>query len=131
MSVTFKRIISCYLILAVFLIGIAPRVDAGFVPSEIINYSGYERSADIEKIQKVIETKIVSERLKQLGLNKEEIHLRLEQLSDKQLHNLAMQIDDLKVGQGDVFGIIIALLVIAILVVVLLKLTGHKVIITR
>jgi hypothetical protein len=131
MSITFKRIISCYLILAVFLIGIAPRVDAGFVPSEIINYNGYERSADIEKIQKVIETKIISERLKQLGLNKEEIYLRLEQLSDRQLHNLAMQIDDLKVGQGDVFGVIIALLVIAILVVVLLKLTGHKVIITK
>jgi hypothetical protein len=131
MSITFKRIISCYLILAVFLIGIVPRVDAGFVPSEIINYNGYERSADIEKIQKVIETKIISERLKQLGLNKEEIYLRLEQLSDRQLHNLAMQIDDLKVGQGDVFGVIIALLVIAILVVVLLKLTGHKVIITK
>jgi hypothetical protein len=40
-----------------------------------------------------------------------------------------MQIDNLKVAAGDAFGIIVALLVIAILVVILVMLLGHKVVI--
>lgn len=131
MSIPFMKTVTWYLIVAIFIIGIAPKIDAGFVPSEIIKNGNYDRNSDIEKIRKAIETKAISERLKQMGLTAEEIQLRLEQLSDSQLHDLAMQIDNLKIGQGDVFGIIIALLVIAILVVILLKLTGHKVIITK
>jgi len=123
--------ISWYLVVAMFIIGIAPRVDAGFSPSEIIALSQTDRAADITKIQKVLELKAVSERLTQLGLAQEEIKNRLDQLSDQQIHQAALQLDDLKVGQGDALGLIIALLVIAILLVILLNLTGRKVFITK
>ena len=123
--------ISWYLVVAMFIIGIAPRVDAGLAPSEIIALSQTDRAADMEKIQKVLELKAVSERLTQLGLAQEEIRNRLDQLSDQQIHQAALQLDDLKVGQGDALGLIIALLVIAILVVILLNITGRRVFITK
>jgi hypothetical protein len=128
--IPFIKQISWYLVVAMFIIGIAPKVDAGFAPSEIIPYAQADRNSDIDKIQKIIETKAVSTRLLQLGFTTEEVKNRLAQLSDQQLHQVASQLDDLKAG-GDVLGVIIALLVIAILVVILLNLTGHKVVITK
>ena len=121
MTIPFMKQISWYLVVAMFIIGIAPRVDAGLAPSEIIALSQTDRAADLAKIQKVLELKAVSERLTQLGLAQEEIKNRLDQLSDQQIHQAALQLDDLKVGQGDALGIIIALLVIAILLVILLN----------
>jgi hypothetical protein len=131
MKIPFMRYISWYLIVAMFLIGIAPRVDAGFAPSEIIALAKADREADLGKIQKALEIKAVSERLGQFGLTREEVQARLAQLNDRQLHQIALQLDDLRVGQDDILGIVIALLVIAILVVVVLRLTGHRVIITK
>jgi hypothetical protein len=49
-------------------------------------------------------------------------------MTDAQIHQLATNLDEVRVG-GDGLGVVIALLVIAILVVVLLQLTGHKVIV--
>ena len=131
MTIPFMKQISWYLVVAMFIIGIAPRVDAGLAPSEIIALSQTDRAADLAKIQKVLELKAVGERLTQLGLAQEEIKNRLDQLSDQQIHQAALQLDDLKVGQGDALGIIIALLVIAILIVILLNLTGRRVFITK
>lgn len=131
MKLPYIKEITWFLIIMMSILSIVPRVEAGFVPSEIIALTQTERNADLEKIQKVLEIKAISERLKQFGFTKEEIQMRLEQLSDQQIHQMALKLDELKVGQDDVLGVIIALLVIAILVVVLLNLTGHKVIITR
>jgi hypothetical protein len=131
MSIPFMKQISWYLFAAMFIIGIAPHADAGLAPSEIIALSQTDRVADLEKIQKVLELKAVSERLTQLGLAQEEIKNRLDRLSDQQIHQAALQLDDLKVGQGDALGLIIALLVIAILVVILLNITGRRVFITK
>ena len=131
MSIPFMKQISWYLVIAMFVIGIAPRVDAGLAPSEIIALSQTDRAADLEKIQKVLELKAVSQRMTQLGLAQKEIKSRLDQLSDQQIHQTAVQLDDLKVGQGDALGLVIALLVIAILLVILLNLTGRRVFITK
>jgi predicted flavoprotein YhiN len=122
--------VAWYLVVALFIISIVPRVDAGFAPSEIIDLKPEDRAAGIEKIQNVLETKAVSERLSQFGLNKDEITERLSQLSDEQIHQLALQLDDLRVGQ-DGAGVIIAVLVIIILIIVILQLTGHKIIVTK
>ncbi len=122
------RYIASYLAFAMFILGIVPRVDAGFIPSDIITYPQFDRTADLQKIQKVLETKMLTERLGDLGFTKDEIQKRLSQLNDEQIHNLALNLDQLKVG-GDGLGIVAALLVIALLVVALLYLTKHKVII--
>ena len=130
LRVPFMEHVAWYLVVAMVIISIAPRVEAGFAPSEIIDLKPEDRTADIEKIQNVLETKAVSERLSQFGLNQDEIAERLSQLSDEQIHQLALQLDDLRVGQ-DAAGVIIAVLVIIILIIVILQLTGHKVIVTK
>ena len=130
MSMPLMRVVAMYLIIAMFIIGITPKADAGLAPSAMIAMSQADRAADLEKIQKVIEVKMVSERLEKFGLTQDEIQARLVSLSDQQIHKLALQVDDIKVG-GEVLGVIIALLVIAVLVVVLLQLTGQRVIVTK
>ena len=127
MKVPFFRHVAWYLVVAMFIIGIAPKADAGLSPSELIA-AQFDRAQDNNNIRQVIENKMVSERLSQLGFTQEEVTSRLSQLSDQQLHKLAVNLDEIKTG-GDGLGIIIALLVIAILVVLLIQLTGHKVIV--
>jgi len=124
------KIIASYLAFAMFIFGIVPKLEGGFVPSETIILNGFERSADLQTIQKALEQKIVRDRLEVLGFSEDEIRQRLEQLTDEQIHSLAQDIDRLDVG-GDGLGIIVALLVIVILVIILIKLTNREIIISN
>ena len=129
MKAPLKKWIIWYLVMAMFIVGITPRVYAGISPSEAISLSPIERSADMAKFQNFLEMKMVRERLTEFGLTPNEIQSRLDQLSDQQLHQLALHLDELKVGGDSFLGIIILILVIAILVIVIIQLTGHKIII--
>jgi len=126
MRIPLMKHLSWYLIVAMFIIGITPRVEAGIAPSEVVAMSQTDRAADIEKVQKALETKMVRERLEQLGFTQEEIQGKLSGLSDQQLHQLALQIDDVKTGGLDA---IIFLLVIVIIIVLFLQLAGKKVVV--
>lgn len=130
MKTPLVKALSWYLAVAMFIIAIAPRVDAGFAPSEVINAISSGRAADLDTVRQTLETKMVRERLEQFGLTSEEIDRRLSQLGDEQLHQLALQIDELRAG-GDAAGVIIAILVIILLVVLIIHFTGHKVIVTK
>ena len=131
MRIPFMKHISWYLVVAMFVISVVPRVDAGLAPSEMMQLAAVDRVEDLQKIRQVLEMKAVSERLGQLGFTAEEVQGRLATLSDQQIHQFALQLDELRIGQSDALGVVIALLVIVILVIVILKLTGHKVIVTR
>ncbi|HLG21494.1 MAG TPA: PA2779 family protein [Candidatus Manganitrophaceae bacterium] len=126
-----KRSLASYLVIATFLLGfLSAAPEAGwamFMPS---NSAGSERVEDLSKLQPYLESKVIRQRLADLGLTADEIAARMAQLSDQEIHQVASQIDQLQAG-GDGLGVIVVLLVIAILVVVLLQLTGHKVIITK
>ena len=127
MRITFlKRVARC-LVVIMLLLGVAPRIEAGVVPSEMTP-AATERTQDLGKIQQTIESKMVQERLAKLGFTSEEVKARLTRLSDQQLHQLALHLDDIKVA-GDGLGVVIAILVIAILAVILIQLTGHRVIV--
>jgi hypothetical protein len=110
--------------------GVVPRVYAGFSPSEVPVLSQLDRSTDLESIEKILETKMVRERLAQLGFSEDEIQSRLGQLSDQQIHQLALQLDELKVG-GNGEAVIIVLLVIALIVVLFFWLTDYKIALTK
>ena len=125
MRMPLMRYVSWYLIFAMFLIGIAPRVDAGLAPSELIAMSKMDRNADLEKIRQVLEMKKVGERLGQLGFTQDEIQARLNSISDQQLHMFALQLDDLKVGGDGGAGIAIVILLIFVLFVMIGALTRH------
>jgi len=106
---------------------------AAFLPSMAamdLETLGPDREGSMKRIQSVLESKVIVQRLADFGLTPVEITSRLNQLSDQQVHEIATQLDALQPG-GDVLGTIVVLLVIAILVVVLLQLTGHKIIITK
>jgi hypothetical protein len=126
MRMPLMRYVSWYLIFAMFLIGIAPRVDAGLAPSELIAMSQMDRNADLEKIRQVLEMKMVGERLNHLGFTQDEIRTRLNSLSDQQLHMFALQLDDLKVGGDGGAGIAIVILLIFVFFVMIMALTRHR-----
>jgi hypothetical protein len=120
--------VTWYMVAVMFLIGVTPRVDAAFSPSEGLLLLQSDRQSDIQKIQKVLEVKMVVEKLKAFGFTQDEIQARLKQLNDQQIHQMAQKLDELNVG-GDGGEVVIAILLIAILVVLIIYLSGHRVVI--
>jgi len=92
--------------------------------------SDSHRMADLQKIQTVLESKVVRQRLEDFGLSQEEINARLAGLSDDQLHQFATDVDAI-IPAGDGLGIVVVLLVIAILAVILVYLLNHRIVITK
>ena len=118
--------LALYLAIACFVIAGIPRDSLAYlVESQPASYS---RVADMDKIQRVLESKMVSQRLQELGLSTDEINSKLAGLGDAEIHQFASRLDSLMPG-GDMLIDIMALLVIAILVLVILHLLGYKVII--
>jgi hypothetical protein len=125
MRIPFMRHVAWYMIFAMFLIGIAPKVDAGIAPSELIAMSQADRDLDMEKIRQVLEMKMVGQRLGQLGFTPDEIQTRLNGLDDRQLHKFALQLDDLKVGGDGGAGLAIVVLLILLIFFMFMTLTRY------
>ncbi|MBS3917535.1 MAG: PA2779 family protein [Deltaproteobacteria bacterium] len=130
MKPSWMKYVACYLVVAMFIIGITPRVYAGFSPSEAISMLSFDRSSDLEKIRKVLEMKMVEERLRDLGFTPDEIEKRLTQLRDHQIHQLALNLDQLQVG-GSGWAVLIVILLIAIIIGVVIYVSGHRVVIEK
>ncbi|MCX5726343.1 MAG: hypothetical protein NT030_04030 [Candidatus Saganbacteria bacterium] len=47
---TVVKVLCCYLVVALFVIGIAEKSYAGLSPSEVMNLSPFERTVDLNKI---------------------------------------------------------------------------------
>jgi len=122
--------IVCYLVVAMFVFGITPRLYAGFSGSEALSILTFDRSSDLGKIRKTLEMKMVRERLKAFGYTSEEVEKKLSQLNDQQIHQIALSLDELKVG-GDGWAVLIIILLIAILAGVIIYVTGHRVVLER
>lgn len=118
-SVLAKRT-TILLIVLMSLISMVPHVEATFIPSAE-SQSGLMRDQDIQIIKKALENKRVEQRFQDLGFSEQEIQERMDQLSDQEVHSLAMEIDSLT--QGGIFELAIAVLLIVLLVVVILRLT--------
>ncbi|MEE8185170.1 MAG: PA2779 family protein [Thermodesulfobacteriota bacterium] len=128
---TFKRVIcmkpiAIYLAVAFLIMTSIPADSLAYViqPREEVS----SRAGNIAKIQRVLEIKMVSQRLSELGLSIDEIRSRLDRLSDTEMHSFASRLDTLYAG-GSAIGVIMGLLVIAILLLVILQMTGRKIII--
>jgi len=74
----------------------------------------YDRAADMKTVQTTLESKVVRERLKALGLTDKEIESRLTRLSDQQVHQLAKDVNTLGPGGGIVGILIVVMLVLAV-----------------
>lgn len=120
-----RKIIAIYLSVAILVIGVVQSLSAGVIPSEMTLRC---TSQDLEKIQKFLEMKIVSQRLKDFGYSEKEIMDRLSNLDEQTLHKIALKIDEIKIAGDAGTALILALLIIA-LVVLIINLTGHRVVI--
>lgn len=123
----FKQI-ALVLAFAMLAIGAVPAKSMAYVVGSEAVVAEHSREADIARIQRVLESKLVSEKLSEAGLTQEEIDARIGQLSDEEVHSFASQLDSLYPG-GDAIGAVIGLLIIVILVLVVLKLMDRKIII--
>jgi hypothetical protein len=117
----FMRLLVSYLVVAMFVIGIAPNVDAGFSPSQLTGAARVDRDTDLQRVRSFLEMKVVADRFAQLGFSPKEVDSRLSALNDEQLHQVALKVNDLKVG-GDGVGVVIALLIVVLIVILILRL---------
>ncbi len=115
-----------YLVLAIFALAVAPRVDGSFLPSAYVSGDRSDRQKDIDAIRTVLEKKAVSSRLHDLGFTTEEINERVGQLSDREIHHIALRLDHLKTG-GTAEGVVIGLIIILLVIVVILPLFGVRI----
>jgi len=129
MGKTFRKYIIWHLVVSVLLLGFISGANAGLAPSTPMAAYSWDRDGDLDRIQEILEVKMISQRLDKLGFSEEEIQSRLTCMSDRQIHQLALKLDELKVG-GDGFGFIVGILVIVILVWVIVYLYGgHKIVV--
>lgn len=120
-----RKLLCFYLSLTLIVIGFVQSAGAAFVSSEVtLNI----KNEDLNKIQSFLERKIVSQRLKDFGFTEKEIIDRLNGLDEKSIHSLALKVDEIKVA-GDAGAAVVLALVIIALVVLIINLTGHKVVV--
>ena len=118
----FNRVFVCYLTVAFSLLSFVSNAPAMFIPSHSDGYGTSHRESDLQRIQKLLESKLVQHKLSQLGLTKEEVEARLHQLDDEQIHQIASQIHALELGGNGEWIIIVFL--VALIAFLVLELTG-------
>ncbi len=123
---TFFRLLAIYLAAALVLISFPARGWAMFIPA---GQAYTERQNDLNAIQKTLESTVVKQRLMDYGLSPEEAKARINALSDEQLHQFASQLDTLQAGADDGVGALVFILLVAITVVLILEVTGHRVVV--
>ena len=122
----FAKMLSLYLIIAVFALTLPARGWAMLLPAG----PSKARSTDLAKVQATLESSVIKQRLMDYGLTAEETAARMDKLSDEQLHRLASNLDSVQAG-GDVLSDVIVILLIVVIVIVILELTGHHVVMKR
>lgn len=119
------KLISLYLALAMCFLTLPAEGWAMFIPA---SQASSGRQADLGAIQKTLESSVIKQRLMDAGLSSEEAFARINTLTDEQTHTLAVNLDSLQAG-ADGVGTLVFLLLVAIIVVLVLQATGHRVIV--
>ncbi len=103
---------------------------AGLAPSRVSGSTSItsSRDADLTVVQRMLENRIVVQKLRDYGVTPDQAQLKVASLPDADLHTLASASKGLPSG-GDGLGTIIALLVVVILVIVILKIMNKQIIV--
>ncbi len=125
MKTRFFRSVTFCLIFSFFLVAIIPQNSHAYIAAT--EELSSTRQADEATVQRILESKAVSERLASFGLTAAEVDSKVKRLSDSELHSFASNLESVSPGQGA--GAVVAVLVIAILIFVLLHVSGHRVVI--
>ncbi|MBI4432476.1 MAG: PA2779 family protein [Candidatus Omnitrophica bacterium] len=111
------------------ILGIAPS-NSFAMPTDSAAYFSPQtsRQMTIDKIMTVFSRPEARAHLMLMGLNQEELRQKLSGLDDRQLTEVAGQADAARAG-GDGLGVVIAILVIALLVILIVKLADKTVVV--
>jgi hypothetical protein len=133
LTACYARPLALYLVLALIAIscaaGPAEAMHLAADPDAAPAAASAERASDIAKVQKVLEMKTVQQRLQDYGLTQEEALVRINSLSDEQLHQFAANTDALQAGGSDVLGALLAVVIIALLVVLIIYLLEGRIVV--
>lgn len=88
-----------------------------------------DRSADLEKVQALLEKKVVMQKFMDYGVSPTDAMAKVRAMNDRDLHRLASLADRAGEGADDGLGLAIGLAILVILIIVILKLTHKEVII--
>lgn len=91
--------------------------------------AGDLRAVEIDKVQTVLEQKVVMQKLLDYGVSSEEAMAKIRSMSDSDLHRLASLADRVAAGSDSGVGILIGLAVLVILVLVILMLMNKRVVV--
>src|SRR5690606_11887126 len=101
-----KKVFIWNLALSILLISIVPHSNAMFVPTGDTSTT----AQDLRNIATLLEEKLISQRLLDLGFTPEQIQQRISALTDDQIHTIATQLQQIRVGglgEGVLIGILI------------------------
>jgi hypothetical protein len=103
---------------------------AAMAPSRTSGTTGIAsaRDADMLMAQRMLESKVVAQKLRDYGVSPDEARLKLAGMSDQDLHTLATASKGLPTG-ADGTGAVIGILVVVILVIVVLKLMNREIVV--
>lgn len=112
------------LVLALTLSMVPMGMGSGFAmiaPADQPSVGASTRADDLQSVQRVLEMKMVQQRLLDVGLTPDDVTAKLAGLSDSQLHQLAAQIDSVVPagfhGVDDIMHGVLAAVLVVILVV--------------
>ena len=91
--------------------------------------AGDLRAAEIDKVQTVLEQKVVMQKLLDYGVSSEEAMAKIRSMSDSDLHRLASLADRVAAGSDSAVGFLIGLAVLVILVLVILMIMNKRVVV--
>ena len=124
----FMKLLSIYLVVSMLLLTLPVQGWAMFIPAAQATTT---RQADLESIQRMLESQLIKQRLMDFGLTADDALARVNRLSDEQIHQLALNLNSVQAGADNGPGFLIFLLLVAIIVVVVQEATGHSVIIRK
>lgn len=104
---------------------------AGLVPSQTSGATTITsaRDADVLVVQRALENRVVAQKLRDYGVQPDEVKLRLASMSDQDVHTLASASKGLPSGGDDAIGFLIGILIIVLLVIVIMKLMNKQIVV--
>jgi len=121
----FFRSVAICLVFSFFFVALIPKNSYAYIAAA--EEMSSTRQTDEATVQRILESKAVSERLESFGLSAEEVDSKVSRLSDSELHSFASNLESVAPGQGA--GVVIAALVIILLLYALLQISGHRIIV--
>ncbi len=91
--------------------------------------SGDLRASDIAKVQAFLERKELAQKMLDYGVSPQEAIVKLQSMSDQELHQLASLTDRVPAGTDGGVGLLIGLAVLVILIIVIIMLLNKRIVV--